>query len=75
MNLVYGEIVNSFEEAGTLFGEIRVRGALRRVALALTPEAQPGDRVLVCDGVALNQVKEPGPAEEGGLPYVPGDSR
>jgi hydrogenase maturation factor len=58
MNLVYGEIVDVFTEAGVRMGRIRIGGALKAVALELVADAGPGDIVLLCDGVALSKVQE-----------------
>jgi hydrogenase maturation factor len=58
MNLVYGEIVDVFLEDGVRMGKIRVGGAMKKVALELIDDVQPGDVVLVCDGVAISKVQE-----------------
>ena len=60
MNLVYAEIVDVRADDGTRIGKVRVRGALSTVPLHLVPEAQIGDTVLVCDGVAIGCVSERG---------------
>ena len=57
MNLFYGQIVEAFPEDGMLAGKIRVGGALKKVSLDLLVEPQIGDRVLVCDGVAISKVE------------------
>ncbi len=57
MNLVYGEILDLFLEDGMQMGRVRVGGARQKVSLELLTNAQPGDRVLVADGVALSQVQ------------------
>ena len=57
MNLLYGQIVETFPEDGMLAGKIRVGGALKKVSLGLVVEPQIGDRVLVCDGVAISIVE------------------
>lgn len=68
MNLLYGEIVALFAEDGVLMGKIRVGGALKTMPVALIGGAHRGDRVLVCDGVAISKVdvnvSEPKPREE-----------
>ncbi len=58
MNLVYGEIVAVGAEDGLSVGRVRVGGALRQANLDLLPSAEPGDRVLLCDGVALSKVED-----------------
>jgi hydrogenase maturation factor len=55
MNLLYGQIVEIASEDGMRVGKIRVAGAFKKVALDLLGEAQIGDRVLVCDGIALSK--------------------
>ena len=57
MNLLYGQIVETFPEDGMLAGKIRVGGALKKVSLDLVVEPRIGDRVLVCDGVAIGTVE------------------
>ena len=57
MNLIYGRIVEMFPEDGLLTGKIRVAGAIKRVSLDLLVEPSVGDRVLVCDGVAISKVE------------------
>jgi hydrogenase maturation factor len=58
MNLVYAEVLSVCSEHGARTGKVRVRGALNTVPLDLVPDAQPGDTVVVCDGVALGIVNE-----------------
>lgn len=55
MNLLYGQIVDMFSEDGMWFGKIRVGGAIKKVSLELLGEPQIGDRVLVCDGIAISK--------------------
>lgn len=69
MNLFYGKIVDVFEEDGTLAARLRVGGALKKISLAFVAEVEPGDTVLVCDGMAISRVEEK--EEE---KYVFGDS-
>jgi hydrogenase maturation factor len=57
MNLIYGRIVEMFPEDGLLTGKIRVAGAIKRVSLDLLVEPRVGDRVLICDGVAISKVE------------------
>jgi hydrogenase maturation factor len=58
MNLVYGEIAEVFVEDGMRMGRIRIGGALKKVPLDLLTNAQAGDTVLLCDGVAISTVEE-----------------
>jgi hydrogenase maturation factor len=55
MNLLYGQIVEIASEDGMRVGKIRVAGAFKKVSLELLGEAQIGDRVLVCDGMAISK--------------------
>lgn len=55
MNLLYGQIVEIASEDGMRVGKIRVAGAFKQVSLELLGEAQIGDRVLVCDGIAISK--------------------
>ena len=55
MNLIYGQIVETTTEDGMRFGKIRVGGAIKKVSLELLREPQIGDRVLVCDGIAISK--------------------
>ena len=55
MNLLYGQIVELVTEDGMLFGKIRVRGVIKKVSLELLGEPRIGDRVLVCDGIAISK--------------------
>jgi len=66
MNLLYGQIVEIASEEGMRVGKIRVAGAFKKVSLELLREAQIGDRVLVCDGIALSKDEpvEPPPLPE-----------
>jgi len=58
MNLVYGEVVEVFTEEGMKFGKVRVGGAVKRITLELLTDVARGDRVLICDGVAISKVDE-----------------
>jgi hydrogenase maturation factor len=57
MNLLYGQIVETFPEGGMLAGKIRVGGALKKVSLDLLVEPRIGEWVLICDGVAISKVE------------------
>jgi hydrogenase maturation factor len=58
MNLIYGEIVEVFVEDGVQMGRVRVGRALKKIPLELLTMPRCGDKVLVCDGVAINKVEE-----------------
>jgi hydrogenase maturation factor len=58
MNLVYGEVVELFLENGMLMAMIRVAGALKKSPLELVTDVECGDKVLLCDGVAISKVRE-----------------
>jgi hydrogenase maturation factor len=58
MNLVYGEVVDLQMEEGIQFGTVRISGAKKKVVLDLLNGVQCGDRVLLCDGVAIGKVEE-----------------
>lgn len=64
MNLIYGEIVEIFVEEGMRLGRVRVSGAIRKISLHLLTNPNCGDRVLVCDGVAISKVLSPDAATE-----------
>jgi len=55
MNLLYGEIVEIASEDGMRVGKIRVGGAFKKVSLELLGEPRIGDRILVCDGIAISK--------------------
>ena len=59
MNLVYGEIAEIFSADGQRLGKVRVGGAAKIISLDLLTDPQPGDKVLVCEGVALGKVEDP----------------
>ena len=56
MNLIYGEIVELFVDNGMSMGNVRVSGVLRKVPLDLLTGVECGDKVLLCDGVAISKV-------------------
>jgi hydrogenase maturation factor len=72
MNLVYGEIVDLFIEDGMQMGNVRVTGVVKKVALGLVTWPRCGDRVLLCDGVAIGKVAVDAVGKENN---VPRDSR
>ncbi len=73
MNLVYGEVTELFVDDGLRMARVRVAGARWKVPLELVTDARPGDRVLLCDGVALGKVLAVGAVEEPN--DVPRDTR
>ena len=58
MNLIYGELVDVFQEEGLRRGKVRVGGALKIVTLDLLADADKGDEVLLCDGMAIGKVRD-----------------
>jgi hydrogenase maturation factor len=72
VNLIYGEIVEITSENGVPMGRVRVLRATRKIALGLLTDASQGDRVLICDGVAISKVAEPSKTE---VKDVSGDTR
>ena len=57
MKLVFGQVVKVFDEFGIRMGKIRVRGAIKEAALDLLVEVEPGDIVLLCDGIAVSKLQ------------------
>jgi hydrogenase maturation factor len=55
MNLLYGRIIELSYEDGMRVGRIQVCGAIKKVSLELLAEARIGDRVLVCDRIAIGR--------------------
>jgi hydrogenase maturation factor len=72
MNLVYGEIVDLNMEDGMKMGRVRVAGAVKKVPLDLLTNPRSGDKVLLCDGVAIGKVTGAVATNEN---HVSGDSR
>jgi hydrogenase maturation factor len=72
MNLLYGRLLEIATEDGVRFGKILVGGARKKVPLGLLTDVACGDKLLICDGVAIGRVAEP-PNEE--TKHVPGDTR
>jgi len=52
-------------------GRVRVGGALKKVPLDLLTDAECGDTVLVCDGVAISKVRPTEAAENNNVPRDP----
>ena len=59
MNLVYGEVVDVNVEEGMQIGTVQISGAKKKIVLDLLNGIQRGDRVLLCDGVAIGKVGPP----------------
>lgn len=58
MNLLYGKVVDVFDEDGLRRGKVRVGGAFKIVTLDLLADADSGDEVLLCDGIAIGKVRD-----------------
>ena len=58
MNLLYAEVVDLLTEREMKIARVRIAGALRQVPIDLVSDVRRGDRVLLCDGVAIAKVKE-----------------
>lgn len=69
MNLIYGEIVGLNERDSMKRARIKIAGAIKEVSIGLLTGVRIGDRVLLCDGVAIARV------DEQTSDYVSGDSR
>ena len=63
MNLVYGEVVGVGFEDGIQIGRVRVSGAIKKITLDLLTGIELGDRVLICDGIAIAKVEKTRSAE------------
>ena len=51
-----GEIVGLIEKGGLRYANVRFGGITREVCLECTPEATPGDYVLVHVGMAISRI-------------------
>ncbi len=58
MNLIHGKVVEVYQQDGRWCGKVRVDGACKTVPLDLLAEADNGDVVLPCDGVAIGKVRD-----------------
>jgi len=58
MNLLYAEVVDLLTEREMKIARVRIAGALRQVPIDLVSDVRRGDRVLLCDGVAIAKVEE-----------------
>ena len=72
MNLIYAQVVELYSEDSAPMGKVSVWGVTRAVPLHLVPEAQPGDTVLVCDGVAIGKVNDEIVAQASSPASMPG---
>jgi hydrogenase maturation factor len=61
VNLVCGEIAEIRSEHGQCLGKVRVGGAAKIISLDLLTDPAPGDKVLVCEGIAIGKVEKPAP--------------
>ncbi|MFL6552890.1 MAG: hypothetical protein ACJ8LV_05950 [Chthoniobacterales bacterium] len=73
MNLIYGEIVEVEVEDGMRFGNVTVSGAMKKVSLDLLQDVTKGDKVLLCDSVAIAKSNDSQITNFGN--HVLGDSR
>ena len=58
MNLLYAEVVDLLTEREMRMARVRIAGALRQVPIDLVSDVRRGDRVLLCDGIAIAKVEE-----------------
>jgi hydrogenase maturation factor len=64
MNLIYGEVIEIFSDGAVRMGKVKSGGAITTICLDLLTEVRRGDRVLVCDGVALSKLDDGNKLEE-----------
>jgi hydrogenase maturation factor len=58
MNLVYGKIVEFVGDDEIKMARVRIGRAITEVSIGLLTGVRTGDRVLLCDGVAIAKVEE-----------------
>lgn len=58
MNLIYGDVVGLNERDPMKMARIKIAGAIKEVSIGLLTGVRIGDRVLLCDGVAIARVDE-----------------
>ena len=58
MNLIYGQVVSLNERDPMKMARIKIGGAIKEVSIGLLTGVRIGDRVLLCDGVAIARVDE-----------------
>jgi hydrogenase maturation factor len=73
MNLLYARIIAVEIEDGMRFGNISVSGAMKKIPLDLVQDVMKGDKVLLCDGVAIAKANDSQMAHHGN--HVLGNSR
>jgi hydrogenase maturation factor len=73
MNLLFAEIVDVEVQDGMRLGTVTVSGAMKRIPLDLVEDVMKGDKVLVCDGVAIAKTNDSQIKDCGN--HVSGDSR
>jgi hydrogenase maturation factor len=68
VNLIYGEVVGIIDRNEPKMARIKIGGAIKEVSIALLTGVRTGDKVLLCDGVAIAKVNElsPPPAKSPG---------
>lgn len=59
MNLLYGRLVEILSEDGVRMGKVVVGGARKKVPLELLTDVACGDKLLICDGVAIGKMTAP----------------
>lgn len=72
MNLIYADIVDVSNEPEGKMARVRVGGAISKVTVELLSDVQSGDRVLICDNVAIAKSNPRFTTSEH---YVSGNSR
>ena len=58
MNLIYGKVVAFIDGDELRMARINVGGAVKKVSIGLLTGVRIGDKVLLCDGVAIAKVDE-----------------
>ena len=58
MKLVYGDIVEFVGDDDMKMARVRVGRAITEVSIGLLTAVRTGDRVLLCDGVAIAKLEE-----------------
>jgi hydrogenase expression/formation protein HypC len=53
-----GKILETYDQDGLRMGKVEFGGILKETCLAYTPEAKPGEYVIVHAGFAISQVDE-----------------
>jgi len=72
MNLFYARLIEIISEDEVRMGKVLVGGVRKKVPLELLTDVACGDKLLICDGVAIGKITEP-PNEE--KKHVSGDTR